>query len=182
MNGGHSKLTDWGLTHVAVGPRDTVLDIGCGGGRTVAKLAAMVREGRVSGIDHSDASVAVSRKTNAAAHNVEIFHGSVSALPFPDATFDVATAVETHYYWPDLVANLREVLRVLKPGGTFVLIAEAYKGGKHEKVMQQFERIAHVKLLRPDEHREVLASAGFSDVQVDELRDKGWICATGRKS
>ena len=53
----------------------------------------------------------------------------MSKLPFPDGMFDLVTAVETHYYWPDLVADMREVLRVLKPGGTFVLIAEAYKDG-----------------------------------------------------
>src|SRR5260370_33010975 len=55
--------------------------------------------------------------------------GSVTALPFPDRTFDIVTAVETHYYWPDLPANVREILRVLKPGGTFALIAETYLGG-----------------------------------------------------
>jgi SAM-dependent methyltransferase len=39
----------------------------------------------------------------------------------------VVTAVETHYYWPDLPANMREVLRVLKPGGTIALIAEVHR-------------------------------------------------------
>lgn len=43
--------------------------------------------------------------------------------------FDLATAVETHYYWPDLNADMQEVLRVLKPVGTLIIIAEAYKGG-----------------------------------------------------
>ena len=41
---------------------------------------------------------------------------------------DVVTAVKTHYYWPDLHADLREILRVLKPGGALVVIAEAYRG------------------------------------------------------
>lgn len=47
----------------------------------------------------------------------------MAALPFPDRSFDVVTVVETHYYWPDLPASLREILRVLEPGGTFALIA-----------------------------------------------------------
>jgi len=41
--------------------------------------------------------------------------------------FDIVTAVETHYYWPNLATNVKEILRVLKPGGTFALIAEAYR-------------------------------------------------------
>lgn len=181
MNRRHSKLTDWGLQHVTIGSRDLVLDIGCGGGRTVAKLAASATGGRVTGIDYSEASVAVSRKTNADAANVEIVHGSVSALPFPDGYFDVAAAVETHYFWPDLASDLCEVRRVLKPGGTFAIIAEAYKGGKHDQILQRFERFAQVKLLTPHEHRELFVKAGFTDVQVHEEYDKGWLCVTGRR-
>ena len=51
-------------------------------------------------------------------------------MPFPDGVFDLVTAVETHYFWPDMAADMREVFRVLKPGGGFILIAEAYKGAK----------------------------------------------------
>jgi 2-polyprenyl-3-methyl-5-hydroxy-6-metoxy-1,4-benzoquinol methylase len=81
MNARHSKLTDWGLGHISFGKRDTILDVGCGGGRTVSKLAAMAPEGKVYGIDHSEDSVATSRKTNAlsiAGGQVEIQQGPVS--------------------------------------------------------------------------------------------------------
>lgn len=76
--------------------------------------------------------MAAARELNAhaiGAGRVQIEQGLVAALPFPDCTFDIVTAVETHYYWPDLPANVREILRVLKPGGTFALIAETYRGG-----------------------------------------------------
>ncbi len=110
----------------------------------------------------------------------------MSALPFDDNTFDVVTAVETHFYWPDLPADLREVLRVLKPAGKLVLIAEAYKGGKHEKMLQKFVEVmekAQTKYnhLTIDEHRQFLQDAGFSSVQVFENYDKGWMCAVGTK-
>jgi ubiquinone/menaquinone biosynthesis C-methylase UbiE len=75
----------------------------------------------IIGLDYSAASIAVSRNTNAKgieAGRVQIVLGSVAALPFSDGTFDIVTAVETHYYWPNLPANVREILRVLKPGGT----------------------------------------------------------------
>jgi ubiquinone/menaquinone biosynthesis C-methylase UbiE len=122
MNREHSNLTDWGLSHVSIGTCDTILDIGCGGGRTVSKLAARATQGRVYGIDYSPDSIATSIKKNAqgiVAGRVSIQQGSVSKLPFPDGTFDLITAVETHFFWPDLPSDMREVFRVLKPGGHF---------------------------------------------------------------
>src|SRR5690242_1632336 len=86
MNSRHSKVTDWGLVHVSVHERDTILDVGCGGGRTVSKLAAMATQGKVYGADFSEASVAASERTNARSiemGHVEIRHASVSQLPFP---------------------------------------------------------------------------------------------------
>ena len=59
MNSRHSKVTDWGLAHVSVNERDTILDIGCGGGRTLNKLAAMATQEKVYGVDFSGESVAV---------------------------------------------------------------------------------------------------------------------------
>jgi SAM-dependent methyltransferase len=117
---------------------------------------------------------------------VDIRHESVSHLPFADTTFDLVTAVETHYYWPDLPADMQEVLRVLKPGGTLIIIAEAYKGGKNEKMLQRLEEAmrkagtsyAHLSV---DEHRELFSKAGYTDVQVFEDYDKGWVCAMGKR-
>ena len=51
MNQSHSAMTDWALNDVRVGPNDTILDIGCGGGRTVRTLAARSSQGTVCGLD-----------------------------------------------------------------------------------------------------------------------------------
>jgi ubiquinone/menaquinone biosynthesis C-methylase UbiE len=188
MNRRHSKLTDWGLQHVAIDTDATILDIGCGGGRTIHKLAAIATEGRVYGVDYSETSVAASRKANQEwiqKGRVEIRHGAVSQLPFPDQMFALATAVETHFYWPDLAADMREALRVLKPAGTLVIIAEVYKGGKYDRFVQRFAGLMQ-KLDIPyanlgvDEHRGLFLQAGFTDVQVIEDYDKGWICGIGK--
>jgi ubiquinone/menaquinone biosynthesis C-methylase UbiE len=187
MNRRHSALTDWGLQHASIGKRDTILDVGCGGGMTVHKLAGMATEGKVYGIDYSETSVATSTETNKkwiAMGRVEIRQGSVSQLPFADQMFDVVTAVETHYFWPDLLGDLREVLRVLKPGGALLLIAEAYKGGKFDKAVQNFAELAktmNYALLSVGEHAELFAQAGYGDVQVFEEYEKVWICGIGRK-
>jgi ubiquinone/menaquinone biosynthesis C-methylase UbiE len=184
MNIRHSPLTDWGLKHVSIDKHDMMLDIGCGGGRTVRKLAAIASEGKVYGIDHSESSVALAQRTNEQwikMGRVEIRQGSVSNLPFSDGMFDLVTAVETHFFWPDLPADTREVLRVLKPGGKFILIAEAYKGGKHGNRIQMLADFTGMAILSVNEHRELFANAGYADVQVIEQRDKGWICAIGTK-
>ena len=184
MNFRHSKLTDWGLQHIVIGKSDTILDIGCGGGRTIAKLAKIASEGTVHGIDYSEASVAVSRRTNKRsirAGRVEVQQGSVSQLPFPDDKFDLVTAVETHYYWPDLPADMREIRRVLKPGGTLILIVEAYRGGKKDRLVEQAAELIGMKCLTVEEHRELFTQAGYSDVQVVEDYDRGWLCAVGKK-
>jgi len=188
MNRRHSKLTDWGLKHVSIDSDATILDIGCGGGRTIHKLAGVATKGKVYGVDYSETSVATSRKMNKEwikTGRVEILHGSVSHLPFPDQMFALATAVETYFYWPDLPADMREVLRVLKPGGALVIVAEVYKGGKYDRLVQRFADVMQEKgfpyaNLSVDEHRELLTRAGFTDVKVIEGYDKGWICAIGK--
>src|SRR5438270_9412216 len=94
MNLTHSRLTDWGLEHVHVGSDFVVLDVGCGGGRTIEKLAAVAHE--VHGIDFARGSVATARAHNAELieqGRVSIQHASVSALPFPENHFDLVTAV-----------------------------------------------------------------------------------------
>jgi len=115
MNSRHSKLTDWGLSKISIRKQDIILDVGCGGGRTVSKLATIATEGKVCGLDYSSASVAVAKGTNRQwieIGRVEIREGSVSQLPFTADMFDLVTAVETHFWWPDLPGDMGEVLRV----------------------------------------------------------------------
>ena len=184
MNLGHSRLTAWGLGHVSVGSNFTILDIGCGGGATVRKLADMAAKGKVCGIDCSPESVAISRKTNRRLikeGRVEIYQGSVSALPFPDNTFDLVTAVETHYFWPDLLNDMKEVLRVLKPGGTLIAIGGVYRGGRFSKRIAAWAKLADMAYQSTSELREVLVNAGYSEAQVFEDYRGGRICAVGRK-
>jgi SAM-dependent methyltransferase len=102
-------------------------------------------------------------------------------LPFPDGAFDIVTAVNSHYYWPDLVRDMQEVSRVLKPGGCLVLIGEACKGGKYDKRDQKFVELVHLAYHTADELGNLISKAGYSKVQMFEEYDKGWICGIGRK-
>ncbi len=186
MNARHAKVTDWGLSHIPIKESFAVLDVGCGGGRTIGKLAAMITEGKVYGVDYSNESVIVSTKTNRQwikQGRVEIREAPVSQLPFLNDMFDLVTAVETHLWWPDLPADAREVLRVLKPGGTLAIIAEVYKGANTTtaKLAEKYATVSGMAVLSADEHRALLETAGYTDVQVNVLADRGWICCVGNK-
>src|SRR5262249_60158134 len=92
MKRGHSKLAEWGLQQISVGKGDTILDVGCGGGAMVRKLAAVAAEGKGYGVDHSEQSVAAARRTKRqgkAEGGVEIRQASVSAWPFPHRLFEL---------------------------------------------------------------------------------------------
>jgi ubiquinone/menaquinone biosynthesis C-methylase UbiE len=185
MNARHSGVTDWGLAHISIGRHYTILDVGCGGGRTLSKLARAT-EGKVYGIDYSEESVAASKRTNARwidMGRVEVRHGAVSQLPFRDGMFDLVTAVETHFWWPNLPMDLREVLRVLTAGGMLIVIAEVYKGANTvvAKMAETYASRTGMTLLDAVEHRKLFVTAGYSEVQVIEERNKGWICAIGGK-
>jgi ubiquinone/menaquinone biosynthesis C-methylase UbiE len=186
MNSRHSQVTDWGLSHASIGKQDVILDVGCGGGRTVSKLAAMAPQGKVYGIDHSAESVAMALRTNKQwidMARVEVREASVSRLPFSDGAFDVITAVETHFWWPALPTDLREVLRVLKPGGRLILIAEVYKGSGAftSRAMERYSEKTGMALLSDEEHRGLLTNAGYAGIQVITEPRKGWICCIGSK-
>jgi len=184
MNLSHSDLTDWGLQHVPIEKRLTILDVGCGGGRTIEKLAAMSADAVVHGVDYAAGSVAASCARNAELikkGRVEIHRASVSQLPFPENRFDLVTAVETQYYWPDLPNDMREILRVLKPGGSLIVIAEHYKGGKNDLVQRPVMKLLRSAHLSLDDQRTLFSNAGYVEVRLVEEKSKGWFCGIGQK-
>ena len=152
----------------------------------MSKLAAIATQGKVYGIDHSKESVAMATRTNKQwidIARVEIREASVSRLPFSDGAFDVITAVETHFWWSALSTDLREVLRVLKPSGRLIIIAEVYKGAATftSKAVERYSEKTGMTLLTVEEHRALFTDTGYSDVQVITEPGKGWICCVGSK-
>jgi ubiquinone/menaquinone biosynthesis C-methylase UbiE len=185
MNESHAMLTDWGVSHVEIGQEWIILDVGCGGGRTVGKLAKSADAGQVYGVDYAEGSLTASRNYNRrliADGRVHIKDGTVSKLPFADCMFDLVTAIETQYYWPDLQKDMREIRRVLKPGGKLLVIAENYKGGRFDWLEGPLMRILlGSSRLGPGDQLALFEGTGYADVQIVEDRKKGWICAIGTK-
>lgn len=177
MNLGHGALAKWGLQHLAVPEGAAVLDCGCGGGANIKKLLEKAAQGSVKGIDYSEVSVEKSRSLNASAISAgrcEIMQANVAQLPFEDNSFDLVTAFETVYFWPELPACFREVGRVLRPGGTFFICNECDEDNKWTDI------VSGMKIYTADELTQVLTKAGFTDI-VMHKNDKGWLCATARK-
>ena len=91
--------------------------------------------------------------------------------------FDAVTAFETVYFWPDLPRCFREVYRVLKPGGTFLICNEA--NGDTDKDEKWTEIVGGMTIYKDAELKTYLEQAGFHDVQIH--KKKSWLCITARK-
>jgi len=184
MNLGHARVRRWGLSHLSIAPGAMILDLGCGGGRNVKVLAGLAPQGRVLGLDYSPAMVRLAGRVNRSlirAGRAAIVQGAVSALPFADRTFDLATAFETCYFWPDLVADLREIARVLKLGGQLLLVNEAYRHPRFEKRNARWVEWAKMNIHAPEEYGRFLAEAGYRVVRLAEAPEKNWIAVLAKK-
>jgi SAM-dependent methyltransferase len=184
MNREHEKVWRWGLEHIAIAPDAVILDVGCGGGGAVKILAQAASHGKVCGVDYAEDVLPTARQVNRALvkrGRVEIKHGSVSDLPFPDDTFDLATAFETTMFWPSPVEDLREVRRVLKPGGTLLIANEAYADARFEERNAKWSRWADFHLQTPEETRQCLVDAGYARVEIDTLPENNWIAVIAQK-
>ena len=112
---------------------------------------------------------------------MKVLEGSVEALPFADDGFDKIITVESFYFWPDPAENLKEVYRVLKEQGTFLLVADIYqKEDLPEQVRENIQRF-HLFNPTPEEFRELLENAGFEEVRIHLKDGEDWICAEGHK-
>ena len=185
MNLEHRSLRRWGLGLIAVKPTDKVLDIGCGGGKTLNSLSSLVKKERLYGIDYSIDMVRLSNSVNRTLvkNNRAFFQcASVTALPFVDDYFDVVTAFETTFFWPDLVNNLKEVNRVIRNNGVLLIVNDKYK--KEEPLTEKdrnWLEIAGIVLYSPEEYDAMLKHAGFHHVTVTCLPEQNRIAVVAEK-
>lgn len=109
---------------LAVRPGERVLEIGFGGGVGLALLSARYPQARLAGVEISTSMLAAARRRfrrALAAGALELHEASVERLPWPDESFDGAYTINCIYFWPDPVAGLREILRVLRPSGRLIV-------------------------------------------------------------
>lgn len=184
MNKGHYGVTGWGLEHIEIKDDFTILDVGCGGGKTVFRLSEAAPNGKIYGIDYSEVAVKKSKKLNKRGirnKKVQIDNSSVSNLPYNDNMFDLVTAVETYYFWPDKINDLKEIYRTLKSNGKLLLIFEMLQKENEPNKWAEVEKLAEIKAPTESEIRENLINAGFNNVQTYIKENTTWLCAIGEK-
>ena len=160
MNLFHAPLADWGMKFLPLSSNAKVLDCGCGGGANIRKLLKKCPQGVVKGVDYSPVSVEKARRHNAAAigsGRCAIWQGSVERIIFASDWFDAVTAFETVYFWPNLPQCFREVYRVLKPGGTFLICNES--SGDTDKDDKWTEIIVGMTIYSGDDMKTFLENA-----------------------
>lgn len=160
-----------GSKKIRIRENTVILDIGCGGGKTIHTLSKMISHGKVYGIDYSEQAVENDIRTNRTdveAGKVIISRENVSSIPFSDYFFDVITAFQTHYFWTDLENDIKAIFRVLKQEGCLMIVAEAYKIKYH---MSSYKTKKELKQL--------FKQTGFNSVTFHEYN--GWICMIANK-
>ena len=189
----HRSLTHWALRHLEPRSDADVLDVGCGSGMALRLVAQRNTTGRIAGVDLSPTMVALTRRTNAdvPAHRLDVRQGNAMALPFDDASFDVVTATETLYFWPDAMRGLAECRRVLRPGGWLAVTLEMTRDAAERPTLLQrlFGRkftdrsdAEGLHILSGTELTAMVAASGFSRVRfaVEPRRSLGWLCVMGQ--
>lgn len=180
MNLAHVPFYRLLLDQVPIEQDHRILDIGCGAGKSLSLLAEKVPHGMVWGLDYSPEMVEMASKVNAGFINegrVKVLQASVSKIPCEDNFFDLAVACETIHFWPDLHNDLREVFRVLKRGGNFVVVNKYAKDDKEAASLEKY-----FSLHSPEDFRSALEVAGFSVQKVQLMKDKGQIILVALKA
>ena len=117
----------WAVSLLEVHPNDRVLEIGCGPGWALQRIATQATEGLVACADVSEAMVHLATERNAAAvraGQVVVRQGSALALPYDTESFDKVLAVNSFHHWADGGQGLREAWRVLVPGGLLAIVEQ----------------------------------------------------------
>lgn len=182
MNSGHAKLADWGMSALDGVSADCIAELGCGGGRNARELMKRYPQAVLTALDYSEVSVEKTKKTNkkaVEAGRCRVIQGDVSSLPFDDGTFDLVTAFETVYFWPRLEKCFKEIARVVKPGGSFLICNES--DGTDAATLKYTAIIDGMNYYTPEQLTDALRTAGFSQIRTRHYPDKPWITVLAEK-
>ena len=180
MNEHHKNLHDWALSHVTLSDKTAILDVGFGGGQNIRNMMQLAENARFYGIDYSPASYKKCQQVNQDAISqgkLEITVGSADALPYENSSFDLITAFETIYYWPNILQCFTGIHRVLKDKGAFLICNE-------DSRLQGNEAIAEALSMEFYDQKaleSLLHQAGFSEVHTDLHENGQWVCAVAVK-
>jgi arsenite methyltransferase len=150
---------------------DNVLDAGCGSGWLSRRISRLVPQGRVVGMDISDEMIRVARRASVDYDNILFVTGEAAEIPWESHFFNHVISVESAYYWPDPGAGLREVYRVVRPGGAAHILINYYRDNPY---CHQWGALLAVQthLLSAEEWAELFGKAGFGEVRQERVVDR----------
>ena len=166
------------LAQLELSAQDDVLEIGFGGGGLLALLLEATR-GRVIGADLSEAMVKRARRRFRGCDRLALHLASVEALPLEDASVDKGCSVNNLYFWPDPAAGMRELARVVRPGGRLAIAFEP-----PEELRKWPGHRFGFRLFEEAEVRRLMEAAGFSQIRCAEGRGRKpdrFLCLTGER-
>jgi len=180
MNKHHRALQEFAAQYFMVPEDGTILDIGCGGGFFIDFLLRRSPRALVYGIDHSPLCVKQSLRYNRKAvqeGRVQVIEANVSAIPYKDRSFDLVTACETIYFWPDLTHDFGEVRRVLHSNGIFVICCDSCDPVASQKYTDTIEGM---RVYTAEQIQNILSESGFVEI-TSHISRSGKVCLTARK-
>lgn len=183
MNMGHAKLTDWGLAFVDDLNPSSVLDIGCGGGMLIGKMGRMFPAAGLHGLDISAESVKATERNNSdllKTSRLKTSVGSADDLVFEKNSFDLVTAIETYFFWPNLEKCFSDIYEILTSGGTFLVVSEAYPHPDFEKRNNKCGEKYGLYIRENEEMCKMLKTCGFT-VDVHTIPEKNWVAFVAHK-
>lgn len=170
MERGHRPVGEQAIELMGIQPDARVIDVGCGSGWATRLMAQKAREGRAVGIDVSDEMIEVARESSATVLNVEFRVATAEKLPFEAGEFTDAFSMESLYYYADMAGALKEIKRVLKPGGQFVTVVDLFQ--ENEPSHRWIDQLkVPVHLLSEAQYCSLFEHAGFSNVRAQRLYD-----------
>lgn len=181
MNVHHRELAEWALSVLPDMDPKEMLDIGCGGGMLISLLGKLYG-GRIRGVDISEDAVAVASEVNRDlmdSGRCSVSLASVSDLPFGDGAFDLVTAFETYFFWPDLRNDVAEAVRVLGPGGVLLIVSEIYPHPDFRERNARLIREYGMNVVENERLAEMMEDAGLQ-VEIAEMEGLNWVAFIGR--
>jgi SAM-dependent methyltransferase len=153
------------LEMLAITPRDRVLDVACGPGNFTRDFAPAANEGTVVGLDASRTMLDVAvRETRS--DNVAYVRGDASHLPFRDGSFDAVCCFAALYLIEEPMRALKEIVRVLAPGGRVALLASCSRGVLPASAANAvFQGLSGVRIFGREELTGALADGGLVDIE-----------------
>lgn len=165
MNECHAPVALWALTNIKFNEDDTTLDIGCGDGINICRIHKKSPKAKSYGVDYSSTSVKKSKLFNKKLVDsgcVEVYEANVLDMPFDDKKFNIITAFETVYFWPEIVNSFQEVKRILKDDGKFFIVMDA--NGCYTPKLEEITKNENCIFYTDEELKELLLEAGFTKI------------------